>query len=327
MQYTTIGDEFVTSDAYQALRKSSMLGQWTTGPIELSDYGSKATVTTTASPIVEPDRQPGIQPVLFRRLTIADLVASGTTTSNQVSYPQETTATNAAAATAEGDLKPEATVVFEVVNEPVRKVATFLPVSDEMLEDVDGLRSYLNGRLTLFVEHEEEDQVLNGSGVIPNLTGLLNRTGVQTVAKTVGQAIHDVVYTAITNIRNNANLEPDGIVMHPTNWASVRTAKDANGQYYGGGPFMGPYGQDGIAVDNIWGLPVAVTSAIPVNTALVGAFRAAAQVFRRGGLTVEASNSHSDFFQRNLTAIREERRLALACYRPSGLHTITALSA
>jgi hypothetical protein len=40
---------------------------------------------------------------------------------------------------------------------------------------------------------------------------------------------------------------------------------------------------------------------------------------------VEASNSHSDFFQRNLTAIRAERRLALAVYRPQAFHIITAL--
>jgi HK97 family phage major capsid protein len=64
----------------------------------------------------------------------------------------------------------------------------------------------------------------------------------------------------------------------------------------------------------------------PVNTALVGAFRTAAQVFRRNNLTVEASNSHNDFFQKNLTAIRAEQRLALAVYRPNAFHAITALN-
>ena len=36
---------------------------------------------------------------------------------------------------------------------------------------------------------------------------------------------------------------------------------------------------------------------------------------------VEASNSHSDYFQRNLTAIRAETRLALAVYRPEAFAT------
>jgi HK97 family phage major capsid protein len=62
---------------------------------------------------------------------------------------------------------------------------------------------------------------------------------------------------------------------------------------------------------------VLVTSAIGDGTAAVGAFRQGGAVYRRGGLTVEASNSHSDFFQKNLTALRAEERLVLAIYRPS----------
>ena len=92
-----------------------------------------------------------------------------------------------------------------------------------------------------------------------------------------------------------------------------------------GGPFVGPYGVNGIAGEEAWGLRVVVTSRIAANTALVGAFGTMAQVFYRGGLTVEASNSHSDFFQKNLTALRAERRLALAVYRPQAFHAITAL--
>jgi HK97 family phage major capsid protein len=329
----TIGEAFVKSDAFQSLhagfQSGALTGQWTSGAVEIDDtsLGSKATVTTGASPIIQPDVQAGINPLLMRRLTIADLLASGTTDSGTVRYVNETSNTNAAAATTEGEPKPESTIVFGQVDEPVRKVATFLPVSDEMLEDVSQLRSYLDGRLRLFVEHAEEAQLLSGNGTAPNLRGLLNRTGIQTAAKGAGANVLDFIYTAITNIRNNAHVEPDGIVMHPTNFASIRTAKDGNQQYYGGGPFTGPYGNGGIAADNVWGLPVVVTSAIAVNTALVGAFGTQAQVFRRGGLTVEASNSHADFFQRNLTAIRAEERLALAVYRPAAFHALTALNA
>jgi HK97 family phage major capsid protein len=322
----SFGDMFVKSEAFQNLRSAfksgGLTGNWTSGPVEMPNFfDAKATVTSTASPIVAPDLQPGINPLLMRRLTVADLLAQGTTDSSVVRYVDETANTNAAAAVAEGDLKPESTIVFGNVDEPVRKIATFLPITDEMLEDVAQLRSYLDGRLRLFVQHEEERQLLSGSGIAPNLRGLLNRTGIQTVAKGVGASVLDALYTAITNIRTNALVEPDGIVMHPTNWAAIRTQKDGNGQYYGGGPFTAQFG------DNVWGLRVAVTSAIPVDTALIGAFGTQAQVFRRNGLTVEASNSHADFFQRNLTAVRAEERLALAVYRPAAFHTVTALSA
>jgi HK97 family phage major capsid protein len=75
----------------------------------------------------------------------------------------------------------------------------------------------------------------------------------------------------------------------------------------------------------MWGKPVVPTTAMPASTALVGAFRQASQVFRKGGLTVEASNSHADFFQRNETAIRAEERLLLAVYRPGAFGTVTNL--
>jgi len=76
----------------------------------------------------------------------------------------------------------------------------------------------------------------------------------------------------------------------------------------------------------LWGMPVAVTPVIAVGTALVGAFASAAQVFYRGALRVEASNSHQDFFIKNLVAIRAEQRLALAVYRPEAFGTVTGLN-
>ena len=138
---------------------------------------------------------------------------------------------------------------------------------------------------------------------------------------TIGNAL----YAAITKIRVNALVEPDGIVMHPNNWQALRLAKDTAGQYLGGGPMIGAVRQQAMAGETAWGLPVVVTSRIAANTALVGAFGTMAQVFYRGGLTVEASNSHASFFQSNLTALRAERRLALAVYRPPAFHAITAL--
>jgi HK97 family phage major capsid protein len=196
-----------------------------------------------------------------------------------------------------------------------------------MLEDIPALRSYLDGRLRLFIQHAEEDQLLNGSGAAPDLSGILDRdiqTGTQA---SLGDTALDAVHSAITAIRANSHMEPDGFVVHPSDWEIFRLAKDQNDQYYGGGPFTGAYGNGGIAGNSLWGLPAVVTAAIAEGTVLVGAFRSAAQIFRKGGLTVEASNSHEDFFRRNLTAIRAEERLALAVYRPDAFYAVTSVQA
>ena len=57
---------------------------------------------------------------------------------------------------AEAAAKPESTLVLALVNEPVRKVATYVPVSDEMLEDLEAARSYLDSRLRMFVQQAME---------------------------------------------------------------------------------------------------------------------------------------------------------------------------
>jgi HK97 family phage major capsid protein len=334
----SLGDAFVKSDAYKALKNGGMKAQrWTSGVVDLGfdALGGKATMTEAASVIVQPDVQPGVQLINQRRLVVADLMASGSTTSNSVRYLVETTATNAAAAVAEEGAKPESTLVLDEVDEPVRKIATVLPVSDEMLEDEAQIRSYIDARLRLFIQLTEETQLLVGDGTAPNISGIMDRSGLQTGTKAALQTasgaatpnVADAIYQAITNIRVNALTEPDGVVVHPTNWATIRLLKDSALQYFGGGPFTGAYGNSGgLAPNNIWGLPAVVTPAMTLHTLIVGAFRSQSQIFRKGGITVEASNSHSDYFIKNLTAIRAEERLALAVYRPAAFHAITALN-
>jgi HK97 family phage major capsid protein len=317
-----------------AEHKSSLgSGRWTTGAIEVPgiDYRglvSKAVVSETASPVVVPDYQAGILATLLRRLTVVHLLAQATTDSNQVTYAQETTATNAAAAVAEEALKPESTIILSLVNEAVRKVATFLPISDEMLEDLAASRGYLDSRLRLFVQHVMEAQLLNGSGTAPNIRGILNRTGVQTRVTTTpvtGVKTIEAIFDAATDVAVNAFLDADAVVIHPTDWARVRKQREdtggaGTGGYLAGSPFGAAGGIGGVG---LWGMRTVVTSAITAGTVLVGAFQQAAQVFFRSGLTVEASNSHADYFQKDITALRCEQRAALAVYRPQGFCRIT----
>ena len=132
--------------------------------------------------------------------------------------------------------------------------------------------------------------------------------------------------------RGSSFLEPDAIVLHPTDWQAIRLLRDSNGQYYGGGPFQGPYGagsnvqasgQVTGAIDSLWGKPVIVTTGVGnAGTALLGAFSQASQLFRRSGITVDMTNSHDDWFLKDLVAIRAEQRFALAVYRPAAFTSV-----
>lgn len=314
--YKSIGDAFVKSDGYRQLRDRGLGGKWSTGVVEIE---GKALLSQggDGGDLVQAQVVPGIMPTLFQPLGIMDLFAQGVANSNSVEYLMETAAISGAAGVAEGATKPESTLEFERMSAPVKKIATHLPVTDEMLEDVAAIESYINGRLALFVRLEEEDQVINGtggddlSGVVDNLP--MGNTAVRSDAVDATDADH--IYAGITKVRE-AYLEPDAIILHPTDWESLRTLKDGNDNYMGGGPFAAP------AQETLWGKPVVVSTVVTQGTALVGAFQQGAQLFRRGGMSVEASNSHSDFFVKNKTAIRAEERLALAIYRPAAFAQI-----
>lgn len=319
----TLGQAFVDSAIYQAVKAGKHRAAGFVMGAEF-DFPVGATTldegTGSGGKLVLPDYQSGILQLLFRQIRVTDLIAPGTTDSNSVEYMQETTFTNAAATRAEKAAAAESTLVFDRVNEPVRSIDTFLPITNEMLEDASQTQSYVDGRLRLGVALTEEDQLLNGDGNSPNLMGLMNRANLATAVARGSDTNADAIFKQIMAIMNTAFVMPDGVTINPSNWQTMVLAKDGNGQYYGPGPFQAAQ------TPVIWGLPAAVTPAITANTSLVGAYRSCSQRFDRRGITVTASNSHTDYFTKRLVALLAGKRLALAVYRPGAFGKVTGLN-
>jgi HK97 family phage major capsid protein len=333
------GDVFVASKGFKSIADPGTRGQrWSTGAIPVGDLHTKGTLLLgTGAPgmgtggglVPVPQVVGGVVETLFQPIAVTDLIPSSQTSVGVVRYINEGTATNAAAGVAEGGVKPESTLGLSTVDEQAKKIATVLVTSDELLEDGgNSVQSYLNSRLSLFVRLEEERQLLRGSGG-SELTGIFGRSGIHTYARGTVDNNAVAILRAIAGNRGSTNLEPDGIVMHPDNWLTTRLLTDSAGQFFGGGPYQGQYGngmQTRLFGDTLWGKRVVLSSHVGVGTALVGCFGTAAHVYRRGGATLEVTNSHSDHFVRNLMAIRAEERLALAIYRESSFVQVTGLS-
>ena len=253
--------------------------------------------------------------------TVADLPLQGSTDRGSVDYYEETTVTNNAAATAEGIAKPESALGWTLRTEPVRKIATWIPATDEVLADNAFLEGQIRGRLTWMVQRVEEAEVVSGSGVAPHLLGFLGRA-IQTYAKQAADANPDAIYQAMQRVRGATGsgfAEPTGVVMNPTNWTAIQLLKTADGLYIWGHPSEpGP--------ERIWGKLVRQTTGIAAGTALVGAFRPHSEVIRRAGITVTLSTEHANNFIENKVTILAEERLALAVYRPSAFCSVTALT-
>jgi HK97 family phage major capsid protein len=260
-----------------------------------------------------------------QQATVADLLAQGTTNLNAVPYLQEDTLTNAATTVAEGGTKPEATWDWSQTSAPVKKIAVISKVSDELFADVPTIESYINQRLRYMVEITEDTQLLLGDGTGSNITGIENTSGIQTQARSADSQ-PDAIRKAMTKIQSVGFFAPDGVVLHPTDWETIQLLKDDNGQYLAGGPFYAPYGNGQyVMFYRLWGLPVVVTTSQTVGTALVGAFKLGAMIFRRQGLSIDSTNSNEDDFKKNLVALRAEERLALAVWRPKAFATVTGL--
>jgi HK97 family phage major capsid protein len=333
------GDMFIKSAEYLRIRDPGSRGQtWSTGPIDVGlAYKGTLLESGVGGPgggAVPAYYEPGIVSKLFEPLGVSDVFGSSQTTASQVRYVVEGTAASGAAGVAEGAAKPESTLVMSEVTEAIRKIATVLPVSDELLEDAVSIQSYLNTRLSLFVKIEEERQLLRGAGSGSNeLLGVFGR-GINTTTK--GAADDNAVALArvIANTRGSSFLAPDTVIMHPTNWLNTRLLRDGTGgtvgQFYGGGPFTGAYGNTagaaGLFGESIWGVRVVLSTLVGSGTALVGNFGQGAHVWRRGGMSVEASNSHDTFFVKNLNMLRAEERLGLGVYRPAAFTAVSGMA-
>jgi HK97 family phage major capsid protein len=300
----------------EGMARLAKVGDRFKGEIELVELPSFKTLLTLADLSPQTARRPGIVQSPQDETTVGDLMLQGTTDSNVLSYYEETTFTNAAATVAEGDPKPESALDFTEVTDTVRKIATWIPATSEFLSDNAGIRSYIEQRLRFMLEREEEDQLLNGNGTAPNISGVLDRS-IQSIGSTNDI---DAIYQAITEVRVDGQAEPTAVVIHPLSWQNIRLTKDGNDQYLGPGPFSPDN------VERIWGLQVRVTPMIAEGTALVGAFRPHAQVFRKGGVRVVASTEHDTYFVENKVAILAEERLALAVYRPLAFCKVTGLA-
>ncbi len=339
--YKTIGQRFVESDSYKRCVKDR---RWKNNglAIEIPDqyrFGVdtgmmlRATLNAGTEGIsgtsgVNIDQQKNFHLLGQQALSVADLFASGATNSDIVRIIQESSFTNAATRVAEGANKPEATLDLGVANFTVEKTAVFLNVTEEMMSDWAQASSFVNGRLGYMVQALEDQQLLNGSGS-SQIYGILNTTGIQTVP--AGISTVDALLRAKAYVEGAAGAGfavPDAYVMNPLDWLSVRLTKDGNGQYLFGGPGYSPYGVGGYAnVGSIWGLPVLSTVSIAQGTALVGAFRTGAQIFRRSGLTIRQTDSHASNFIANILTIVAEQRLALAVFQPNKFCSITAIPA
>lgn len=283
---------------------------------EMPDFEVKATLLTSAGWAPQAVRTDRMVDFATRPIALLDMIPTVTTTQVAVVFMEETTFTNAAAETAEGAAKPQATLVYTERTNTVRKVAVFIPVSDEQLEDVPRMTALIDRRLSFMVRQRLASQILVGDGIAPNIKGLLNTAGILTQPKGADPT-PDAIYKAMVAVMVTGEANPDLAVFNPLDWQDVRLLRTADGIYIWGNPAdAGP--------NRIWGLPVVLEQGLTQNTAVVGDFGTYSELDIKKGLVVEHGYQNDDFVK-NLQTIRAEMRATVVFYRPSAFAQVTGV--
>lgn len=314
----SLGQQFLESKAYNSFVDHGIKNV----PFEAkttmtTSVWTRDTVYSQVIPAIEPDPNPAL-----------DLVDSINTDQTTYYFLQES-ATNNASEKAEAAAAPEDAFTYSAITAPVRKFITTLPITAELLEDQAGARAYFDGRLANHVMQRLEKQFLVGGGVAPDIKGLTQQTGINTITYTAGAYPANAggklrtILQGIKDIETNGKLAPDAILMSPAAYEALAGQVDGNNNF-----MLGVSAQAGSPT--IWGLPVvkssqiggAVSTTIDVVVGKFGGSLAANHVFRRG-MELQISDSAADGdFGKDILTVKASLRYALAVYKPQAFTRI-----
>lgn len=324
----SLGESFVKSGEYQALMQSAPNGVFGKDHrVQSRPVGYKALVTggsDTSGGAFVTNQMMGLQvgQLAFQRpLRLRDVVTNLTTTSDTIEYVRMTSQTNNAApvaestATADPDpmnaangVKPESALAWAKVTTPVRTIAHWIPLTKRALSDAAQVRSIIDAFLRYGLEEELEDQMVSGDGTGENLEGLATVSGVQ--AQAWDTNLLTTTRKARTKVRLVGRSTPNAYLFNPSDLEAIDLLQDNEARFYFGGPSgLGTAG-------TLWGLPVIETEAVPAGTGYVGDFRKAV-LWDREQASITISDSHANFFIRNMVAILAEMRAAFGVIQPN----------
>jgi hypothetical protein len=323
------GEVFTTSDVFKNVAAripetpGSKLAIGTTEAVQvatreqaraiLRGRNPQAAIFSTPPDVVAPDQQPGIRPLpLLPPLTVLDLITMASTDSTSVKWIRENVFTNGAAEVDEsvqGDevTKPESSLTLEPVSFDVTTIAHWMPASKQSLRDVAGVRSLIDAKLEWGLRRRLAKQVISGDGIGPNLRGICHTPGIGHVDRSGSDAetfIEDI-YDGVVTIGDAYGETPNVCFVGRADYKLLRFARDDSGYQAGTGGFIFGTPRGGINPIEVENCLVLPNFDLPAGMSVMGIWREFA-VWMHEGITIGMSDSHADYYVKNLVAILAE---------------------
>lgn len=307
----TMGQQFTESEAF----KGFVEGRHGKAKVEFKNTIIGETAGEPTNDIVPLQTMPGIVAGAFRSLRVLDVIPQGMASGNTIHYTRELLFTNNAAETAEAAQKPETDLTFEGIDSPVRTIAHTLKVSKQVLDDAPALQSYIDRRMRYGVELRLEQQIINGNGTSPNLSGILDTGNFTSLTAATGDNAFDFANKAKYKVIE-ADYMADYFLINPADWGALERIKSSGGEYVGNYNAVG-YLNNGLQ-PTLWGLPVVPSNSVPSGT-LIALSSDATMFWDRQQTTVEIFNQNEDDVEKNLLTVRGECRGAFSVFRPAAV--------
>lgn len=254
--------------------------------------------------------QPPVDPFQARQI-----ISVGSTTGDVLHYPKlvgkiGTGPDSWAYGTGDGGstvAKPEFSPEFEPYTAPVEWIAGIIRVPVQMLQDLSWLTSFLQTWGLRQLADKETDQVFNGNGSSPQLTGILDVAPVY--AGTYSNPI-EVLVDASLGTLGSQNFVATHIVLNPVDIVPIILNKAQST-----GVYNLPEGVIGVVNGRLTinGITVVVTNKMAAGTWLLGDFRQV-QIVQRIAPQLRFFEQDVDNVQKNMITIRVEERIALPIF-------------
>lgn len=208
--------------------------------------------------------------------------------------------------------KPLVEPSFTADSERVEVIACLMLASKQVLEDYPELDAFLRGEGMSRVLEELDKQILSGSGISPNLNGLVTQGtawDLTLLNAADGYEYPDIISGAFQQLAEADEVYSNPfVVLHPGDACKIRRLKTTTGEYL----------FDNTAPLVLFGGRVVETTQITKGTFLVGYGDSRVVEYRqRQDVMVEISSEDSTNFRLNLVTLRFECRGALIVKRPT----------
>ncbi len=259
--------------------------------------------------------KPGIIELPKRKVHIRQLLPGGTMGNKSTfDYAKEVAGSGSIATASEGATKAQIELALQENSVRAEWIAGWLRISRNMLDDIDGMTTFLQSRLPELLLREEDNQILYGNGNTPNISGITDTGNFTAPASPplppgVTSDVEQLAY-AVAQLEGY-DREANGILLHPYDWYRIWMLKAS-----GSGEYDLPMNVIQKIGDQMYiaGVPVFRSTAMGQTEFIVGDWRMGANFILREAPRVEFFYEDGTNVRENKVTVRIEERVALPIY-------------